>query len=265
MATILILVLLCNMFMYQHHKDSICNMIGHFQSNKEVIALFLTGSVANGNEREDSDLDGVVIVTDEYYNQKRQNHQLEESILGKCTYEGGYFDVKYMSKDALKDISNHGSEIYRSLFQNARTLFTQDPELPDIVNTIRKYPIEKKEEKFLRFYSSVKLAYDYYWCVCKVTGYMRRHMADQIVYHVYRLILLENEIMIPSCRRLEQSVIDAKNKPEGIVTLCTRLMDRLQDEDAKEVITTYEKWTKMPIPKDYSVIVNNYIDPYECF
>ena len=56
----------------KHHEDSIKNMIAYFQENPEIIALFLTGSVATGTERPNSDLDGVAVVSQEYYEQKKK-------------------------------------------------------------------------------------------------------------------------------------------------------------------------------------------------
>ena len=67
--------------MYQHHRESIDRMIAYYHKRPEVIALFLTGSVANQNERVDSDLDGVVIVSDEYYQERKNANRLEESVL----------------------------------------------------------------------------------------------------------------------------------------------------------------------------------------
>ncbi len=52
--------------MYQHHKDSLENMKKYFME-KDVIALIFGGSVAKGNERPDSDLDAMVVVSDEIY------------------------------------------------------------------------------------------------------------------------------------------------------------------------------------------------------
>ena len=46
--------------MYQHHLDSIEKMKEYFFGREGVIALVLGGSVAKGNERPDSDIDGMV-------------------------------------------------------------------------------------------------------------------------------------------------------------------------------------------------------------
>jgi len=52
--------------MHKHHEESIENMKTHYSQNKEIVALFLIGSVATGTERPNSDLDGVAVVSQEY-------------------------------------------------------------------------------------------------------------------------------------------------------------------------------------------------------
>jgi hypothetical protein len=48
------------------------------------------------------------------------------------------------------------------------------------------------EDKQLSFYSNLALNYYYFWKECKPEGYMKTHVAAEIVYSIYRLILQEN-------------------------------------------------------------------------
>lgn len=88
--------------MYRHHEESLKIMEDYFRNRQEVIALIFGGSVAKGTERPDSDLDAMVIVPDDYYEKLLAENRTAETIDGLCTYEGGYFDVKYMTKDYLR-------------------------------------------------------------------------------------------------------------------------------------------------------------------
>ena len=98
--------------MYQHHEESLKILEDMFRGREEVIALVFGGSVAKGMERPDSDLDAMVIVTQEYFDQCMKENRTAECLSG-CTYEGGYFDIKYMTKDfqeqaALMGVSLRG-------------------------------------------------------------------------------------------------------------------------------------------------------------
>ena len=131
--------------MYKHHEESIENMKEFFR-NQGAIALILIGSVAKGTEREDSDLDCAVILSQEEYAKKEKDNITSEAVEGLCTYEGGYFDVKYMTKGYLKELSEKGSEPARNTFKKSRILFCNDTEIEGILPRI---PVFQTREKII--------------------------------------------------------------------------------------------------------------------
>jgi predicted nucleotidyltransferase len=253
--------------MYKHHQESIENMTAHYSENPEIIALFLVGSVATGTERPDSDIDGVAVVSSEYFEEKKKAGGECESFFGKCTYKEGYFDIHYMTQKYMEELAENGPEPNRNMFTNARVLFCRQPGLPELAT---KIPVFQKQEiiaKQLRFYCTFKQFYSYYWVMCKPEGFMKHHIANGMVYNLYRLILIENEILFPSVRKLEISVLNAPHKPSGIVEKCQKFMTTLADEDALALITGYESWTSYNYPKskDFQFIANNSVNPWESY
>lgn len=249
--------------MYKHHEESIENMIKHYRENEEIKALFLIGSVATGTERPDSDIDAVAIVANEYYDQKKNKEGLEEVYVGKCTYEGGYFNIHYMTRGDLEQLEVNGSEPMRNMFFCARTLYCDEPDLPELVARIPVFQKKEAEAKQHRFYCTFKMFHTYFWVTCKPEGFMRLHVADGMIYHLYRLILIENEILFPSMRKLEEYVARAPKKPEGIIEKCHRFMQTLSNEDCLALVESYEAWTGYDYPKDHNVVMNHFADPYE--
>ena len=53
--------------MYPHHERALESLKAYFSKEPGVIAVIFGGSVAKGLERPDSDIDAMVIVTDERY------------------------------------------------------------------------------------------------------------------------------------------------------------------------------------------------------
>jgi len=251
--------------MYKHHQESIENMKAHYSQNPEIIALFLVGSVATGTEREDSDIDGVAVVSQAYYEEKKKNSKECESVFGKCTYEGGYFDVHFKTRRQMEELAESGSEPARNQFTNACVLFCHEQGLPELAAKIPIFQKNEAESKQLRFYCTFKQFYSYYWKICKPEGFMKHHVANGMVYNLYRLILIENEVLFPSVRKLEEFVKNAPNKPDVIVEKCRKFMNDLTNEDAHELIESYENWTsyKFPDPKNFQFIANNYSNPWE--
>lgn len=200
--------------MYPHHQESLQIMQEYFEK-QDVIALIFGGSVAKGTERPDSDLDAMVVVSDEIYRHRQAEHRTAETIGGLCTYEGGYFDVKYMTKDFLLDAAEHGSEPARNAFLKARVLFTRDPEIPDILARIPVFQTHEKEEKLLSFYADYWLNHFYFLKGCRVEGYMRLHAVGEIVYSLYRILLQEHEVLFACNRRLEEQVASLDPRVRG--------------------------------------------------
>ena len=64
--------------MYKHHEQSIENMKEYFRK-QGAIASILAGSVAKGTERADSDLDGIIILSEEEYTKKEKNNTTAET------------------------------------------------------------------------------------------------------------------------------------------------------------------------------------------
>lgn len=249
--------------MYPHHEESLKKMVDYFSGRGEILALVFGGSVAKGCERPDSDLDAMVIVTDEYYAQRERENRVTETISGYCTYEGGYFDVKYMTKAFIEAAADHASEPTRNSFIGSRVLFTRDPDIPGIIARIPVFQKQERADKELSFFSNLWLNYYYFWKSCKPEGYMRAHAANQIVYSVYRMILQENEILFPCNRRLEEFVEKAPRKPEDIVPLCQAFCKEQSDALCDAVFNAFTAWTSFDTNVDSSIILSRYSLDYE--
>ena len=250
--------------MYQHHFDSIQKLKTYFSGKNGVIALILGGSVVKGNARPDSDLDAIVVVTEEMYARLEGENRLAEVVRGFCTYEGGYFDVKYKTKGILKRAAECASEPTRNAFEKAQVLFSSDPEIEPLVHKIEQYPVWQKKEKLACFSANLKLNSDYFFhCTGKDNAYMRAHLAQEIVYSVYRLILLENELLFPCNRRLEETVRRAEHRPEDILELGRVFLENVSEETCEAFIGAFKNHTRLAVLDDVSECCSHYVHYYE--
>ena len=53
--------------MRPHHEKAIQKLVEHFETDESCLAVIIGGSIAKGLEREDSDVDAILVVTDELY------------------------------------------------------------------------------------------------------------------------------------------------------------------------------------------------------
>ena len=58
--------------MRPHHKESIEKLIESIKQDERFLALIIGGSVAKGMEREESDIDVVLIATDEEFEKRKK-------------------------------------------------------------------------------------------------------------------------------------------------------------------------------------------------
>ena len=240
--------------MYKHHEESLKIMVDHYRNQEGVIAFIFGGSVAKGMERPDSDLDGMAVVSEEEFERRVKENTSTEVIKGKCTYEEGYFDVKYITKEFLKLAAEKASEPTRNSFVKSKVMFSDDPEIESLVAQIPVFQKQEKEDKLLSFYSDLMMNYAYYWKCCNIENYMKIRTASEIVYCIYRLILQENEILFPCNRRLEEYAELAPNKPENIMEMCKEFCNTLDDALLDKIMDAYHGWTTWKYPTDISVI-----------
>lgn len=249
--------------MYRHHEESLERLKEYFGDKEEVIAVIFGGSVARGCERPDSDLDAIIVVTDEAYQRRAESNTTAETIHGYCTYEDGYFDVKYVTKAFLKDAAEKGSEPTRNAFLKSRVLFTKDVDIAGIVDKIPVFQKQEKAEKMLSFYADFWLNYYYFLKCCPVDGYMKLHAVNEVIYSIYRMILQENEILFPSNRRLEECVEKISEKTQQLVLLGRTAAGTQQMADADAFVQFFLQMTTYELPSNINNVLSRYTADFE--
>lgn len=185
--------------MLEHHRQSIENLLNYCKDMRGLIAVVLGGSVMKGTARPDSDIDAILIVTPEKYAEQASKNRLAEVVTGHCTYEGGYFDLKYKTKEILRECAERGSEPTRNAYVRAQVAFSADEEIAPLVAKIAAYPEHERADKIRCFNADLALNRGYFLqCVPPENAYMRAHLAQEIVYSVYRLILAETAFCSPA-------------------------------------------------------------------
>ena len=250
--------------MRKHHVESIEKLKKYFLGMDGLVAIVLDGSVVKGNAREDSDIDAVIVVTEEKYRALEAQNKLAEVIVGYCTYVGGYFDIKYKTKAMLKDAAAHASEPTRNAYVKAQVIYSTDEEIAGIIEKISAYPEHELEEKIHCFNANLQLNRDYFMsCVGPENRYMRAHIAHEIVYSVYRLILAENRVLFPCNRRLEEAVKGCLHRPDNVIELGAALLADITKEACEHFVKAFWEQTTLPLTEDVSLNCSRYVKYYE--
>lgn len=250
--------------MYRHHLESIEKLKEYFMPMEGMTAIVLDGSIVKGNERPDSDIDALIVVTEEKYRALAAENRLAEVIAGHCTYEGGYFDVKYKTKAILQASALHASEPTRNAYVKARVLYSADPDIAPLIDKIAAYPEHELDAKIRCFNANLQLNRGYFLhCVPEENAYMRTHLAQEIVYSVYRLILAENRELFPCNRRLEETVAKCRKRPGNILSLGAAFLKDINEENCEKFVKAFWEQSNLPLTDDVSKNCSQYVKFYE--
>jgi len=248
---------------HKHHEESIENLIAYFRDDSEVLAVVLGGSVAKGLARADSDLDVLVVVTDDRLAELVGEGRLSECIHGHCTYEGGYFDIKYMSLDYLHAVAEKGSEPSRSAWLQARCLFSRVAGVEALISRIGVFQEAERDEKMLSFYSALMLNAHYFWVVSQGNTYLRTRAASDIVLFGFRMLLQEAGVLFSCHKGLEKQIDALPEKPEAILEKSNRLLTELSDTAMRDFADAITSFIRYKPPENPSALLTRYIDDNE--
>lgn len=244
--------------MYEHHKRAIENLKKYYEGDPEVLGVVLGGSVAKGLERPDSDIDGMVIVTPERYEKLKAEGRITECITGYCDYEGGYFDIKYMTKEYLEAAADHGSEPTRNSFLCSRCISYTDPEIPGIVERIPVFQKQEKQAKQNSFYAVLRYATGYFWQFVD-DPILRSRTVFEIVHFALRMVMQDREVLYPCSKSMGKYIERMENKPPQVLELCARFVENPTTENMKSFVNYVLENIEYTPPKDFHEIGTQFV------
>jgi len=204
--------------MLPHHEQAIANVTGYFEREPGVLALVLGGSIAHGFATPVSDVDVMIVVSDDEYAQRSASGQVHFFNRELCAYPEGYVDGKYVGPGFLELARARGTEPARFAFQDARVLFSRVDGLPELVAEIARYPVAEKAARLERFYAQF-VAWSWYVseAIKHANPYLLSLSASKQALFGGRLILAHNERLYPYHKWFLRVLEQAPDKPAGLV------------------------------------------------
>lgn len=236
--------------MYSHHEETIKNISEKLRKRDDVLSLLIGGSIAHGYETEASDVDIMILVSDENYKIHLKTGDLHYWENESCTYKDGYIDGKYISYDFLQKVAECGSEPARFAFDGSIVAFTRIDNLQELINQITRYPIEKKSENIKRFYAQLEAWKWYYYEALKHKNeYLLNQSISNIVLFGGRLILTHNELLYPYHKWFLKALGKAKNKPDNFLQLIENIYTLKDNESIEAFCNSIMNFTNWELGK----------------
>ena len=196
-----------------------------YRDDPRFRAVIIGGSVARGYARADSDVDFLIVATDEEFERRLAARDLFINRTDLCDYEGGFVDGKIINFAYLEDLANKGNEPSRAAFLGAFTAYSHIPDLDALLQRIPVYPEAGHDERIRAFYS---MAFIQHWLMHEAERhgncYTITRAASQLALFAGRLILAHNRTLFPYHKWLPRVLESVPDKPDDMMTLFNALL-----------------------------------------
>mgnify|MGYP003591876066 CR=1 FL=1 len=184
--------------MFEHHRKAIQGITNKLKVKEEILGIIAGGSVAHGCANEKSDIDIMIVLSNEDYQKALEEKKFgyyEEEV---CPWEGGYVDGKCISVEFIEKVCELGSEPAKFAFKDAFITYSKIAGLENLIEKAASYPIRNKEKNIDKFIAQFKGWHWYYNEGLKRNNkYLMDVASTNMVLFAGRLILAYNEVLYP--------------------------------------------------------------------
>ena len=229
-----------------HHRRAIARLTETYRDNADYLGLIIGGSVAKGCARLDSDVDFMIVASDETFARRRAAGDLFINRTDLCDYDGGYVDGKIIDLTYLRDVADKGNEPSRAAFQGAFAAYSHIDGLDKLLARIPVYPDSGHDERIRAFYS---MTFIQHWLFHEAERHGNRYTmtraASQLALFAGRLMLAYNRTLFPYHKWLPKALDDAPDKPHDFMKRFDALLERPSGGNATalfESVRDFQDW-----------------------
>jgi predicted nucleotidyltransferase len=188
----------------RHHDRAIERYLARTTTDPEVLGVLLTGSLATRSERADSDIDLVVVVTDDTWREAVATDRIMFVDRDEVGYEGGYFDVKLATLDQLTAAAERADDPARSSLGNAEVRYDQGFDLESIVRRITEGAPPDRQDLTASFVAQARLHGEYFLAhgVQHDDAFLAAHAATHLGLAAGRALLADAGTLYPGPKDL---------------------------------------------------------------
>lgn len=234
--------------MYQHHIETIERATAKLKKDPKVLAVILGGSVAHGFSSEASDIDLMLVLSEEDYRQTLITGDIHYTDKESAHYPQGYVEGKYISESFIKAVAQKGTEPARFAFKDAVLLYSRWDKIDDaLISAAAAYPKEKKQENMQRFHAQLEgWKWMYFEGLKRNNIYVINYCVSNICLFAGRLILAYNELLYPYHKWFLRVLSSAEKKPENIVGLIEAALETKAEADVMALFDTVKSFHSWP-------------------
>ncbi|UFU02742.1 nucleotidyltransferase domain-containing protein [Ruania suaedae] len=239
----------------RHHDRTVDAFVESVRHREDVLGVVVTGSVAHGTERPDSDVDVQLVLTDEAFARAWQENRLSYVVRDVATYEGGYVDIKVAGPEFLRRAAAVADDPMRRSMLGARVAWSRLEDLAALVAAIPVLPEGVWEDRMASFIAQVRLHGGYFLAQAEKLGntHLLHHAAAHTVSAGGRALLAHNRILFQGHKYLDGALASAERVPAGYARAAADLLERPGTATGAAYTSLLESFHAWPLPREQTL------------
>jgi len=189
--------------------------VARFSADPDVEAVVVGGSVAHGLAQDDSDVDFLLVVEDDAL-AARADRTFADA--GLADYDGGYADVKLVSRAFLAEVAERGSEPARWEFADAFVAWSRVDGIEAALAAASAYPEDQRDAKVNDFTAHAVLGV---WFLREAEKRGDRYLlvwgGSRTALWAGRAVLAHNRMLYPAHKWFLTALGRCPKQPDGFL------------------------------------------------
>ncbi len=235
----------------EQHERALESYVESARRSPGALAVVLVGSVAQGRERADSDVDVYLVVDEERFAAETGAGRFAWVERRDADYPGSYIDIKLASLAYLEAAAERGDDPTRASFLGARVAWSRVPGLDDIIARITVMPDDVWHERVRSHVAQARLYGGYFLrqAVARGDAFLRRHAALHLALAAARAALASAHVLLPGPKYLSK-LVRTVDTPEGFIPAWERVVDDGDLDAADELLGILSAWLGAALTPD---------------
>jgi hypothetical protein len=236
----------------EHHERALARYVASVAPDPEVLAVIVSGSVARGAERPDSDVDLYLLVTEQRWDAAYAERRLMYTSTDGIGYDEGYFDIKLATLSYLDDAAERGDDPVRDSFASARVAFSRVPDLEARLARVVSLPASDWSDRVAGFVAQCRLHGGYFLPQAYEHGdpLLLAHATVHLATSAARALLARERVFFPGPKYLRARVDGLVSAPAGFGTLLDSVLASPTPETAAALLAAVEDTVGHALPRD---------------
>lgn len=236
----------------RHHDNAVDAFVASVADDPTVLGVVISGSVARGTERADSDVDLYLIVTEDRWREAAEARRLMYTSVDGIGYDGGYFDIKLATLSYLDDAAARGDDPVRDSFAHVKVAFSRVDDLGERLRRIAEVPASHWDDLCAGFVAQCRLHGGYFLEQAYERGdrMLLAHASTHLATSASRALLAHNRVFFPGPKYLASLTRALPDKPDGFDGMLTALLDDPTPQTARTLMDAVEKTVGSLLPEE---------------